>query len=194
MKKLILNLSLIFIALTSTAFSQEISADKKAVIDEIIVVTKAETNMKKTMSAIFGQMDAMYPSIVDSILDGEKGLSANQKEEIKKTLIAKSSDFNKRFNERFVQAIDFPIFIKDFYYPLYDKFFTTEELKDLAAFYNSPTGQKFNNIIPEFSAESIRLTQIFLLPKMDGIMKGIIEEDIKKIEVKPSAPPAPKNN
>ncbi len=194
MKKLILHLSLIFIALTSTAFSQEISADKKVAIDEIIVVTKAEDNMKKVMSAMFEQMDAMYPSIVESIISTHENLTPTQKEEMKTVLIAKNADFSKKFNQRFLAAIDFPVFVKDVYYPIYDKFFTTQELKDLAAFYKSPTGQKFNTIMPEFSGESMRLTQIYLLPKIDGIMKGIVDDEIKSIELKSSEPPPAKQN
>lgn len=194
-KNLILFTILTIVFLTSTAFSQhatEISADKKAVIAEIIKATKAEEQMKNTLEKMFGQMEAMYPVVVDSMLKGEKNLSAAEKEKLKTEIIERNADVSRKFNQKFIAVIDYPELLNQVFYPLYDKFFTLEELNDLLTFYKSPTGQKFNSLIPEFSAESIKLTQEYLLPKIDGLMKELME-DIKK-DKKENPPPARSEN
>jgi hypothetical protein len=193
-KYLILNAILIFIFLTSTAFSQqatEISAEKKAVIAEIIKVTKAEEQMKDTLEKILGQMDAMYPAIVDSLVESDKSLSPVEREKLKSEMINRNAEISKKFNRKFIAAINYSEFLDQVFYPLYDKFFTVEELNDLLAFYKSPTGQKFNSVMPEFSGESIKLTQTYLLPKIDGLMKELMEDLKNNGKENPPPPPPP---
>lgn len=191
-KYLILNSVLTIIFLSSIAFSQqptEISADKKAVIAEIITVTKADVQSKEIIEKMFAQMEAMYPAIIESLVTKQEGISEAEKTKIKTDLIEKNAAFNKKFNQKFVSAINFQDYINEVFYPLYDKFFTVEELKQLLAFYKSPIGQKFNSITPEFSAESIKMAQNYLLPRIDGIMKELMSEEIGGETKKNLTPP-----
>jgi hypothetical protein len=43
--------------------------------------------------------------------------------------------------------------------PLYDKYYTHEDIKGLIAFYESPLGQKMVQVSPEMNAESMALGQ-----------------------------------
>lgn len=191
-KYLILNTFLAIIFLSSIAFSQqetEVSADKKAVIAEIIIVTKADVQSKEIIEKMLAQMETMYPVIIESLIAKQEGMSEAEKSKIKAELIEKNATFNKKFTQKFVGAINFQDYINEVFYPLYDKFFTVEELKQLLAFYKSPIGQKFNSISPEFSAESIKMAQNYLLPRIDGIMKELMTEDFSVEQKKnPSAP------
>lgn len=192
-KYLILNSLLTIIFLSSTAFSQqttEIAADKKAVISEIIVVTKADVQSKEIIEKMFAQMEEMYPAIINSMLEKQEGISEAEKAKIKNELMERHASFSKKFNQKFVAAISFQDYINEVFYPLYDKFFTVEELKQLLVFYKSPIGQKFNSISPEFSGESMKLAQNYLLPRVDGIMKEIMSEEMGGGQKK--NPPAPK--
>ncbi len=186
-KYLILHAILLTLILSLSAFSQETKqnlAEKKVVIDEIVKVVKAEDQIQSTMQATVNQMDAMYPSIVDSIVDGDDKIPSAEKAVIKAAMIKKHDDFNKRFNDKIFKVINFSEYTATVFYPLYDKFFTLEELKDLLAFYKSPTGQKFNSISPQFMTEIVKLTQIYLMPKIDGVVKELIDEDLKNASEK----------
>lgn len=194
MKKylILLNAFLITVSLTSTIFSQqtkEISPEKKAVIAEIITFTNAEVQTREIMEKMFDQMEAIYPSIIDSMVDQRTEMSDAEKKEFKEALIKKNADFSKRFNQKFIKMINFQEYLNEVFYPLYDKFFTVEELKDLLAFYKTPTGQKFNSITPEFSAESIRLAQIYLIPRIDGLIKEMMDEELPPKNSKGNPPP-----
>lgn len=184
-RNLILHILIAILCLTTAAFSQdvaEISAEKKEVIAEIIKVTKAEEKVKETMLSFLLQMDAMYPSIIRSTVNNREDLSEKKKEELINSLVSDRENFNMRFRGRFLEAINFQQFVADTMYPLYDKFFTVSELKDLVEFYKSPTGQKFNEISPDFTKEAVRLTQILLLPKINEIMLEIVKNHTKKIK------------
>lgn len=196
-KTLIINIILTIGFFASQAFSQvspEISADKKQVIEEIIKSVRAEEQMKATMEKMFEQMENVYPAVVDSMIDGQENLTVAEKTKLKAEMIERNAEISKRFNQKFLNVINYPEFLEQVFYPLYDKFFTVEELKDLLAFYKTPTGQKFNNVIPEFSAESIRLSQIYLIPKIDGLLKELINESLKNNGKGDPPPPAPKKS
>lgn len=178
----ILHAILVTLFLTATAFSQDTnqnSEEKKVVIDEIVKVLKAEEQIQTTMRATVEQMNAMYPNIVDSIVDSNDKIPPAEKAKVKAEMIKRHAGFNKRFNDKMFKAINFQEFTAAVFYPLYDKFFTLEELKDLLTFYKSPTGQKLNSISPQFTAETVKLTQTYLLPKIDGVVKELLDEDLK---------------
>lgn len=196
-KYLILCVFLSVVCLTSSVFSQqktEISDEKKAVISEVLTILKAEVQTKEIMQAMFAQMESMYPSIIDSLVDKQTELTAAQKEQVKKELIERNSSFNTRFNEKFIKMINFQDYMNQVFYPLYDKFFTTAELKDLLAFYKTPTGQKFISVMPQLTGESMKLAQEYLLPRIDGLMKEIMDEDLNYIKSNKNPPPAKKRN
>jgi hypothetical protein len=64
---------------------------------------------------------------------------------------------------------------------IYDKFFTEAELKDLLAFYKSPTGRKFIAILPQISAEMLpRLGQL-MDPPAALLATELLEDEIKRL-------------
>jgi uncharacterized protein len=160
----------------------EIAPEKKKVIAEIIIATKASEKVEETMSQMMKQMQAAYPAIIRSTLAGMEGLDANQKATLETELINKNEKFTVKFQERLRQRINYKEFIEQTIYPLYDKFFTESELKDLLSFYKTSTGQKLNEIMPQMVGESVRLSQELLVPKITGIVNEIIQEDIKETQ------------
>lgn len=181
----------LILCFSSVVFAQEtkISPEKKKVIAEIISVMKADQKLKEVMQAMFKQLDANYPLIVKAMLDKRTGITPAEKTKIEDDLISQQNNFNSRLQQKMIQAIDFQEFIEATFYPLYDKFFTAAQLNDLLEFYKTPTGQKLNDVLPQLSAESVRLSQEYLTPKIEGILQEAIKEQTRK-----APPPAKKAN
>lgn len=159
----------------------EIAAGKKAVIAEIIAVTSADKKGEETMLAIFKQMETIYPQMVENTLEKTlQGLSQAEKEKVKAEAIKKVTSMNSRFNQRLQQRVNFREYVEQAIYPLYDKFFTENELKELLAFYKTPIGQKLNDISPQMAAEGSRLAQERLMPKIMKVIDELVQEDINE--------------
>jgi len=62
-------------------------------------------------------------------------------------------------------------------YPLYDKFFTEDELKGLLSFYKSPVGQKSIVVMPALMQESMQRASEMILPKIEPIITEVLEEE-----------------
>lgn len=175
-------LSASLVALPSIAFSQSsepvISPAKKKIIAEMIVVTKVGEQAESTMTAIFDQLDASYPKLVEEMLKGRADLSEDDKKVVLDILVVKNQGAVK-FRERLVKSINFVEHTEKVMYSLYDKFFTEGELADLVRFYKTPTGIKVNEVMPQLFAESMKITQEVLLPQIIDLTNKIAEEDIE---------------
>ena len=70
--------------------------------------------------------------------------------------------------------------------PIYDKYFTSEELTSLVAFYESPLGKKVVSVLPQIFEESSTAGEKLGLEVQERAMERI------KTEVLPDTKPAPK--
>ncbi|RQH10849.1 DUF2059 domain-containing protein, partial [Okeania hirsuta] len=67
------------------------------------------------------------------------------------------------------------------YYPIYDKYFTEEDLQTLIEFYQTPTGRKTIELMPQLFQESMQRTAQVLNPKIKSVMQEIIAEELQRI-------------
>ncbi|HIQ46331.1 MAG TPA: DUF2059 domain-containing protein [Sulfurovum sp.] len=66
---------------------------------------------------------------------------------------------------------------------LYAKNYTTEELKELNKFYQTPLGQKTVQLMPQLAAASAQIGQSKMMAHMPE-MKAMIESELKKVSAK----------
>ncbi len=96
---------------------------------------------------IMNQMlDAMLPNMMNIALGQNPSLTEEQKEKIR-TLTSEG------FKERFPEFLDLTAL-------LYAELFSEEELRDILAFQQSPTGQKVISLMPRITTESMTYGQI----------------------------------
>lgn len=196
MKSILIALAITMLGLWSAtnSFGQEtpISPAKKALIAEIISVTHADQKIADSMRAVFEQLDRGYPTLAEQVVKTKyPNISAAEQKEVIGILV-KQNAADRNLQNRVMSAIDFPDYAEKTLYPLYDKFFTEAELTDLLNFSKSATGQKMNEVMPQLFAESIRLAQEVLLPKIVEATNQAVEEDIAKAKSSLSKKPVKK--
>ena len=83
-------------------------------------------------------------------------------EQIKVQMISKSKEQMKQVPEsfwnKFQDKLDTHELLEKFI-PLYDKYYTLEDLKAVNAFYESPAGKKVLSTLPQIMQESIKIGQ-----------------------------------
>ncbi len=186
--KILLVLFVIFSFSALTKAQNPISEEKRKLIAEMITLTKVDKQMSGAMDMFLKSSEESYGLLTKSSLAKQTNLSAAQRTRIENELIKKHGERATRFRERLKQAIDYNQYIQTAMYPLYDKFFTENELRDMNAFYKSPTGQKLTDTMPQLLAESVRLSQEILLPKISKIVDELINEDLKNLRQPPPPP------
>lgn len=164
----------VFIALLMLSIkpvlAEEIPADKKALIDQLLAQTgQSAVTVSKQFSTIFIQQMTML-------------LKNSQPNIDPKAFDYMSEEVNAVLDEEI--SLNGGFF--DLIYPIYNKHFNNQELKEIIAFNKTPLGQKMNKVLPQITQEAMIAGQTFgksLGPKIQERIISRFEKegiDIKK--------------
>jgi uncharacterized protein len=103
----------------------------------------------------------------------KKRLEAKMDESAQRILTRLRAEFPKRINMGEI--------LETVMLEVYDKFFTEAEVKDLIAFYKTPTAQKFIKILPQFSAEMLPRIGQLMDPAATQLATELLGDEIKRL-------------
>jgi hypothetical protein len=151
-------------------------AAKVALIKEFLDAARATRNAEIGMNAV---MDAQLKGIqvaMDNRINDSK-LSPAEKEEVKAKMIARANQQMARAKQFIAEEINIGKLVTDSYVQLYDKYFSTQEIKDMVAWYRSPTGQKILDVTPQLTQELSKTVTATLVPKIQQMQEQLKKED-----------------
>lgn len=171
---------------------QPAPAEKAALIKELIELTGADSNAEAVMNAIVAQVQKDSRKEFEMALEKMGDLTPEERE----VMVEKEAEDAKRINDRVMQLfrerIDFKKMTQEVSYEIMDKYYTADELKDLIAFYKTPTGQKSIKLTPQIFADSIQKMSERLTPQLMPIVNQVMDEEKRRIEKLTPPPPKPK--
>jgi len=151
-----------------------ISASKRALIKELLEITESDKSAQQIMDSM---VRAELPKLVSSILQQVPSLDSDRPE-VQKQFSSVVSQMAIKYRDRVAKKINVGQLIEQVSYPIYDKYFTEPELRDILGFYKSSTGKKAIAILPQIVGDSLSRTNEILLPQMTKIMGEIISEEL----------------
>jgi hypothetical protein len=119
--------------------------------------------------------------MLGSDLVGSPQLSPQERQQVAANMNREMSRIAQKYNQLFLERIDYQKIVEEVYYPLYDKYFTNDDLRVLIDFYKSPTGQRTIEIMPQLLQESVQRTAQVIAPTVTSIIQEIITEELKRI-------------
>src|SRR5262249_10381127 len=135
-----------------------ITAEKRAIINDLLTVTRAEQNIQESIAAVHSVMGKSLTEVISKTIPDDLGDKGDVSEEAKKRASDLTSKTMDRFHDRLMKEINVTDLIENVMISLYDKFYTESELKDLIAFYKTPTGQKAVVVQPQMTGEAMQKT------------------------------------
>ncbi|PZO38490.1 MAG: hypothetical protein DCF19_16330 [Pseudanabaena frigida] len=163
--------------------SPVISPEKKALIKELLEITEASKNAQQIMDSM---VRSEFPKLASAVLKGAPFLDSDRPE-VQKQFSEVLSRMASKYRDRVIKKIDVNQLIEQVSYPIYDKYFNEDELRDIIGFYKSSTGKKAIAMMPQIFSDSISRTNEILLPKMSSIMTEIIAEELLNALPKPKS-------
>lgn len=177
----------LFVSLPATTASAQqsakpetITAPKRALLKELFDLTKLDKLMGNMIDAFLLQTQKDMPVLVEQIT-GDTATDAKNQEENSKKIVESSRRVSERIRELLPQRINYAEVAELLFYPLYDKFFSEEDLKQIVAFYRSPAGQKSIEVVPQLLQESMQRSSEILLPKLTPIINQALEEEKQRV-------------
>ncbi|PZU95388.1 MAG: hypothetical protein DCE90_12630 [Pseudanabaena sp.] len=151
-----------------------ISASKRALIKELLEITESDKSAQQIMDSM---VRAELPKLVSTILEQVPSLDSDRPE-IQQQFSKVVSQMAIKYRDRVAKKIDLGKLIEQVSYPIYDKYFTESELRDILNFYKSSTGKKAIAILPQVVGDSLSRTNEILMPQMTKIMGEVIAEEL----------------
>lgn len=151
-----------------------ISQEKRALIKELLEITESTKNAEQIMDSM---VRSELPKLVSAVLKNAPTLDSDRPE-IQKQFSDIVSRMAVKYRDRVVKKIDVNQLIEQVSYPIYDKYFTESELRDIIGFYKSSTGKKAISLMPQIFNDSFQRTNEILMPQMSRIMTEIITEEL----------------
>ncbi|CAN5403267.1 hypothetical protein BH10CYA1_BH10CYA1_00700 [soil metagenome] len=159
-----------------------LSPEKKALILDLLKVTDADKTVDKVVAQMMAAHQRQYPLMIAQIVNAEIGLTDDQKKEIIQKSQTRSQQSSERLRELFKEKIDLVDVLNKVALVVYDKNFTEAELKDIIAFYKTPTGQKTLKQMPDVMRESMEMTSTLIAPQMGQIITQLMAEEKAKLK------------
>lgn len=156
--------------------------EKRQLIHQLLDIAQSKNLTSRTVDVMLTQMEHNYAQMIQEmepqLTSSPQGLS---KEQFSKLAVEEQQHTLQRFRELYTQQIDLPAIMEQVAEPLYDQYFTTEELQNLVTFYRSPTGQKTIQVMPDLMRSSMQHTSELLQPKVMALMKQILAEETERL-------------
>jgi len=199
LKKITLTLIFISAAFIAQANAQanaqaEISPEKKAAIKELIGLMNEGNKLQQVIDLLTTQMDSIREKAVIAVLDEYPDLTAAERKTVQDALLSDKNADIKRFTEKLMQKLNFNQAFVEITSIVYDKHYTLDEIKELIAFYKTPTGQKTLKSVTPIMVDMMGLMQDRILSKLPDVLKEIQDEEKLDVEKEVKAKrPRPKN-
>jgi hypothetical protein len=158
----------------------EMSESKQQLVREILELSAGRETPEQLVELYLAQLRGSFGALVDRIIDSESDLPPQQLEKLRKEL-ADFERFAGNFRARFSQSIDLRAIRDQVYMPLYDRYFDEQELREIAAFYRTPTGRKAIQVMPQLLHEGAEATRPLLEPRVMALVGEILAQERQQI-------------
>ena len=86
-----------------------------------------------------------------------------------------------RGGRKVFERLNFAAIIESVYPPLYDQYFSDEELEQMLAFYRTPVGRKAIEVMPSLMVEAAQGVDRAVRPIAVGLIQQIVAEERAKL-------------
>lgn len=158
-----------------------ISPAKRDLIKGLYTAMNVEQMAQQSVALILDHLNKQLPSMLSPMLADSLELKGKSREEFEHTLNESSQRIYARIRELIPQRIKWAETMEQIFYPIYDKHFTEQELKDLLAFYTSPTGQKAIQVMPDLLKEGMERSAELMNPQLIQLINQALDEEKKRL-------------
>lgn len=166
-------------AAAATTIDAKIAPEKLALVKEFYEVTGGREKIRETIDVMHANIDnsmRMMHGGMSGDEDDDDKLTAAERAERDKKSIDNALRISRRIRADLDRELDMAAVIEEITFQLIDKYFTAADLKDLIAFYRTPTGRKALMLQPQIAAEAGQLTNAALAPVLQRVIKKNIDE------------------
>lgn len=166
------------LALLPAPSTGEVPKTKRRLIRELLEMSGSDQLAGQLSLAILADIEPTYPKMMEFVISQHEELNDSEKTQLAEELES-FDDFALKFRARFDERMKISEVIDAVYVPLYDEYFTKEDLEQMIAFYSTPVGQKAIKRMPVLMQEALSGVYRAVQPQVVGLIQEIVEEEVK---------------
>lgn len=170
-----------------------VTPEARVAIKELLDAMNTRDGLQKAYQQM-GQPQSLAPRIGEAMVrqvDGSTTLSADQKQKVKEGLKAQ---FDSTVNEA-IGIVTNPKLVDETIekmYPIYAKYFTIAEIKEMTRFYKTPIGIKTLSTMPQAINESLQAGVMLFTPRVGAVIDRTMKAQLDAVTASTPSPAAPK--
>jgi len=158
---------------------QAISTEKKELISQFRTLTGADKVNGSVNFSAAGVQD-----ILSSVIEQDKELADPQNIELRKSVAEGAARIDKVARGFLDDKSQITVLSEEVIYRIYDNAFNESELKELIAFYQTPTGQKAARFLPSLSSEVQKAFGQVVQRKLNDLLQPKIQIETEQLKQK----------
>lgn len=170
---------LVFLAAYPCAQAQDKKEELK-VYQKFFKATNIEAQYSQILDVMIVQLQQGFVVSFRETLKNIGDITPEEKERLKQLFEQSMGSYVKRMKVKIGEVMPLNELINNVYYPAFSKHFTLAEIKEITAFYETPTGQKFISTTPTVMQESATIMNEKYALQLQKIGDKIAEEELKK--------------
>lgn len=177
-------------ALSVSSVCASTKSTNPEVINELCAVMNLEKSAEQGAEIMLKTMEQQMPQMMQQIMGPAVPNDPKASEARRKDFAEFNQRFGKRYRELLKEKVQIGKTIRDIYAPLFDRYFSEEEMRALITFYKSPLGSKLLTTMPEMMQEAMQKSAQTLNPKIIEVVQIILEEEKARFAAQKKAAPA----
>jgi hypothetical protein len=168
-----------------------VSPEERAAIKDLFDAMNTREGLTQAFGAIAQTLPPRMGEAMNRQIEAYPSLSAEQKQKVREGM---NAPFEAAVREA-ASIVTNPKLVDDTMekmVPIYAARFSTQEIKQLTAFYRTPLGNKLLTSLPQISAESLQAGVQVFSPRINAIMESTVKKQADAvIAAGPASPSAP---
>jgi hypothetical protein len=157
-----------------------LSETKRQLMLELFELSGGERSGQQVMDAMLAQMEQSQGAMIEQLIAGSSGLSAEEQSALREQLAGTNGLFTK-FRTRLPERIDFRELMQTVVMPIYDRHFDEPDLREMVAFYRTPAGRKTVSLMPQIAQETMQRAAETLQPRFVELVQEIVAEEAEAL-------------
>lgn len=156
--------------------SSSISETKRQLIYELLEMTGGQQQYEQMQAFMYAQMQQQMMPMMTQMLQNSTDLSPEDEEAAIAEISSKINTLVTEFSSAIQAEITYDDMLEQVYYPVYDQFFTEDDLQGLIAFYETPLGEKLITVMPELLQTSVQRSNEVFVPRMLDVLNRLMQD------------------
>lgn len=162
-----------------------VTPEAHAAIKDLLEVTHVPESLKKTYQAMGQSLPPQMAQAMNHQIEQNVSLSAEQKQQVRERMnksfegVVKDAAIIMQDQKMFDETIEK-------LYPIYAKYYTPAEIKQITAFYKTPIGAKVIATMPQVFNDSLLVGFSVFQPRLNVLMDHALKQEVDAVQKAPA--------